>query len=90
MTIAQKHSQVIHSEFFGRFKNDSIDITYQEWCLYWILRMRNSDEEFTNELIQSIFDQIGECDWINEEWNKTPASKYNMKLVSIPWTEVFK
>lgn len=89
MTVAQKHSEIIRNGFIDRLREDDNSITFQEWCLYWTLRARNSDEELTEELLLSLLNDALDDYWLNKSWNECKASKYNKKEITKPWMDVF-
>lgn len=89
MTVTQKYREVIHSEWFKKFKADDISITFQEWCLYWFLRARNSNEELTEELLSASMKNALIDYWDDKSWNECSASKFNEKVINKRWIEVF-
>lgn len=67
-------------------KNDP-SVTYQEWVLFWVLRM---SDPFSIIDLNDIDEVIQRTDnWIDKTWSETSASRCNKKEIIIPWETVF-
>lgn len=90
MTVAEKHSEIVKKGFLKRIRRNDVTITFQEWCLYYLLRAKNSDDELSEDLLAFWLNDVLRDPWYDKSWKNFRASKYNLKVVNTPWMDVFK
>lgn len=87
IVIKEEYKKALNKKINIRIGNDDPTITYQEFFLYWVLY---SEFSGNNQFLESteLYNHYKNS-WIDEQWLKTKASKYNKIDISLEWNKVF-
>jgi len=79
------------SGILDKIYNDDVSVTYQQFCLYYILRVEygNADEKTMIDP-DILFDYQKKVGWVDQMWISTRASKSNEMTIIKQWDKVFE
>ena len=86
--VDTEYSKALKKGFPDRLGNDDPTITFQEFYLYYLLRINAS---LPNQKVdpQKAYDSLPDNDWIHQTWKELKASKKQPMIFSKPWDQVF-